>query len=66
MEDKSQPMLAVAISFAILTWLAVSLRIYVRCFMRKIFGIDDWLMMIAQVCILNSSGLQSLVRGDES
>lgn len=48
-------MLATAIFFAVLSWTAVALRVYVRCFMRKIFGVDDWLMVVTQVRIRTQS-----------
>ena len=49
MENRAPQVLAVNIVFWVLTWLALSLRVYVRCFLRKTFGIDDWLMVGTQV-----------------
>lgn len=40
----------VAILFLALTWISVSLRVYVRGFMTKSFGIDDWLAIVTLVC----------------
>jgi hypothetical protein len=40
---------AVGILFLVLTWVAVSLRCYVRIFMIKSFGLDDWLSAAALV-----------------
>lgn len=49
-EMKSVPMLVVAIIFLSVSWLIVSLRIFVRGHMIRSFGWDDWLMIVAQVC----------------
>ncbi|KAH8692329.1 hypothetical protein BGW36DRAFT_387402 [Talaromyces proteolyticus] len=49
MDNRGPQVLAVNIVFWILTWLALSLRVYVRAFMRKIFGIDDWFMVGTQL-----------------
>ena len=50
-ELKAIPMLAVAVVCLSLSWIVVSLRIYVRGFMIRSFGWDDWLMLITQVCL---------------
>jgi hypothetical protein len=34
---------AVAILFLTLSWISVSLRCYVRFFIKKLFRVDDWL-----------------------
>lgn len=49
MDNRGPQLLAVNIVFWILTWLALSLRVYVRGFLRRAFGIDDWLMVGTQV-----------------
>lgn len=49
MDNRGPQVLAVNIVFWVLTWLALSLRVYVRCFLRKTFGIDDWLMVGTQL-----------------
>ena len=41
-------MLVVAIMALVLTWLAVSLRVYVRAGMLRNFGSDDWAMVVTQ------------------
>jgi hypothetical protein len=41
---------AVAALFLSLTWITSALRCYVRGFMAKSFGIEDWLAILAQVC----------------
>jgi hypothetical protein len=40
----------VAILFLALTWVTVSLRVYVRAIMTKSFGVDDWLAVLSLVC----------------
>jgi hypothetical protein len=40
----------VAILFLVLAWTAVALRIYVRAFMTKSWGIDDWFGVASLVC----------------
>jgi len=48
--DNRGPLIAaVGILFLVLTWVAVSLRCYVRIFMIKSFGLDDWLSVAALV-----------------
>ncbi|KAL6703831.1 hypothetical protein ACN47E_009050 [Coniothyrium glycines] len=46
MEDRSGQVLAIAITFLVLTWITVLLRCYVRIVMVKGFGIDDWTMIV--------------------
>jgi len=48
MQDRSGEVLAVAITFGCLTWISVGLRIFVRAWMLKAFGLDDWTMIISQ------------------
>ncbi|KAL5377372.1 hypothetical protein DPSP01_009869 [Paraphaeosphaeria sporulosa] len=45
MEGRGNEVLAVAILFLVLTWLTMSLRIYVRGFMLRTWGNDDWVML---------------------
>ncbi|TGZ77567.1 hypothetical protein EX30DRAFT_293448, partial [Ascodesmis nigricans] len=47
MEDRSQQIVAIAIFFLVLSWLSIILRTYVRAWMLKSFGWDDWLMVFA-------------------
>lgn len=49
MDGRGQEVLAVAILFGILTWLTVSLRVYVRAIMLKAWGWDDWTMLATLV-----------------
>ncbi|KAI4958769.1 hypothetical protein J4E86_004375 [Alternaria arbusti] len=46
MEDRSGSVLAIALTFLILTYITVGLRCYVRIFMVKGFGIDDYCMVV--------------------
>jgi hypothetical protein len=48
-EDRGPQVAAVAISFLVLSWVAVSLRVFVRSFMVKNFGMDDWLAVATLV-----------------
>lgn len=41
--------LAVNITFFILSWVAVGLRIIVRAGMLRAFGSDDWVMLATQI-----------------
>lgn len=50
MDDRSQQILAIGTTFFILAWLVVLLRIYVRAYMIKSWGVDDWAMMLALAC----------------
>ncbi|KAF6841423.1 hypothetical protein CPLU01_00554 [Colletotrichum plurivorum] len=45
MEDRSGQVLAVAVLFLVLCWIAVALRIYCRGWIIRSFGIDDKLMI---------------------
>ncbi|KAF2092256.1 hypothetical protein K490DRAFT_61696 [Saccharata proteae CBS 121410] len=47
MEDRGQQVLAIAITFFVLTWIVVLLRVYVRAILLKSFGSDDWVMVLA-------------------
>ncbi|KAF2083835.1 hypothetical protein K490DRAFT_76255 [Saccharata proteae CBS 121410] len=47
MEDRGPQVLAVAVFFFALTWLAVGLRVYVRAILIKSWGTDDWAMALA-------------------
>ena len=35
--------------FLVLSWIAVALRVYVRAWMLRCFGMDDWLMVVTLV-----------------
>jgi hypothetical protein len=48
-EDRGPQVAAVAILFLTLSWVAVSLRCYVRSVMMKSFGTDDWLAVASLV-----------------
>lgn len=46
---ESRATLGVNIAFLVLSWIAVSLRIFVRAGMLRNFGSDDWTMLITQL-----------------
>lgn len=48
-ENRGPEVEAVAVTFLVLSWVAVGLRCYVRLFMKKLFRIDDWLALISLV-----------------
>lgn len=50
MDDRHQEVLAVAALFFVLTWVTVGLRCYVRGFMMKTWGADDYYMLATLVC----------------
>lgn len=49
-EDNSVALVSTVIVFMALSWLSVGLRTYTRAFLMKSYQMDDWLMLIAQVC----------------
>lgn len=49
MEDRSGEVLAVAALFFVLSWLTVSLRVYVRGCLMKTWGKDDSYMVVCLV-----------------
>ena len=51
MEGRGGEVMAVAVLFFVLTWLTVSLRIYVRGFMLKTWGKDDSTMFATVVSL---------------
>ncbi|KAI4722978.1 hypothetical protein E4T48_00762 [Aureobasidium sp. EXF-10727] len=52
---------AAAIAFIPITVLALSLRLYVRCFIVKGFGIDDMFLIGAQVSLIDTSIVLQLI-----
>ncbi|KAJ0307719.1 hypothetical protein Brms1b_009838 [Colletotrichum noveboracense] len=58
MADRSAQVIAVAILFLVLTWLAVGLRIYCRTFLVRCIGNDDKVMGILLVLFTIYLGLQ--------
>jgi hypothetical protein len=48
-ENRAPEVEAVAITFLTLSWIALSLRCYVKFFMLKLFRIDDWLAVLSLV-----------------
>lgn len=47
---------AIAAVFLSLTWVTTALRCYVKGFMAKSFGLEDWLAIVAQVCSYHQGG----------
>lgn len=52
-EDRGPQVEAVAITFLTLSWIAVTLRCYVKFYMIKLFRIDDWFAVLSLVCIID-------------
>lgn len=50
-------MLVVSVVFLVLTWSAFALRIYVRGFMIRSFGGDDWMMLLTVALLSACCGL---------
>ncbi|WZH47058.1 Integral membrane protein [Fusarium acuminatum] len=48
-ETRGPELMAVMISFFIMSLISCLLRFYVRCFMIKAFKIDDWFMVLAMI-----------------
>lgn len=48
-ENKGPPILAVMWALTALTAVIVTVRLYVRAFIVKNFGLDDWLVIISMV-----------------
>jgi hypothetical protein len=40
----------IAVLFMVLAYVFVGLRIYVRAYLLRAFGFDDWLMVLCLVC----------------
>jgi hypothetical protein len=57
MQDRSPQVLAVGLFFAILAWLSVGLRVYIRAVMQRSFALDDWLIVLT---LVGSTTLASL------
>ena len=51
-EDNSNALVGTAVSFLAFTYVSVALRTYVRAVLTRNFQIDDWLMLVSQVCLL--------------
>jgi hypothetical protein len=48
-EDRGPQVEAAAITFLVLSWIMVCLRCYVKLYMIKLFGINDWLAVLSLV-----------------
>lgn len=49
MGSRAEVLCAVTVTFLVLAWLTVSLRVFVRARIVKAFGLDDWLMIVSLV-----------------
>lgn len=49
-ENRGPQVAATASMFLALSWITVALRCYVRGYLTKSFGLDDWLALAALVC----------------
>jgi urea transporter len=50
-ENNSRALVGTAVGFLVVTYVAVALRTYVRSTLTRSFQLDDWLMLVAQVCL---------------
>ncbi|EMD62475.1 hypothetical protein GGP41_002006 [Bipolaris sorokiniana] len=77
MKDRSGEILAIGITFLLLSWLTVGLRCFVRVHMVKGFGIDDYTMVVTLLFFtgylisqiggaINGSGVRRIHLTDES
>jgi hypothetical protein len=48
-ENRGPQVEAVAIAFLVLSWVTISVRCYVRLFIKKLFMVDDWLAVVSLV-----------------
>lgn len=48
-QSRSSLVIAICISFVVLSFLIVALRLYVRVVLLKALGPDDWTICVAQV-----------------
>jgi hypothetical protein len=56
---------SVTIAVLVIAWIAVGLRYYVRIFMVKSFGIDDWFITFTLVSTYSSDASQMLISIDQ-
>lgn len=49
-EYNGNALIITAAIFLCMTYVSVGLRTYVRAYLTKCFQVDDWLMLVAQVC----------------
>ncbi|OCL12575.1 hypothetical protein AOQ84DRAFT_270586, partial [Glonium stellatum] len=57
MGTKGSELTAVAVSFLILSWLTIALRLYVRTRVKKFFGVDDILALLSLFVFTTICGL---------
>lgn len=44
-------MIAISVAFLAISWTSVTLRVFVRAFMIRAFGWDDWVMLVTLVSL---------------
>ena len=49
MDDRSEQILAIAVAFLVVCWVAVGLRVHCRLRVVKAFGVDDLFLVILQL-----------------
>jgi len=54
---KYPEIIAVCVCLTLFMMVLVGLRIYVRAFMLKVMGVDDWIIIFTAVCSIIFSGL---------
>lgn len=54
--NRGPELMGVNIAFLVAALVSILLRCYVRAFMVKAFGVDDWLMVVASVRFSRSGG----------
>jgi hypothetical protein len=55
--SKYPEIIAVCVCLTIFMVVLVGLRVYVRAFMLKVTGVDDWIIIFSAVCSIIYSGL---------
>ena len=55
--SKYPEIIAVCVCLTLFMVVLVGLRVYVRAFMLKVTGVDDWIIIFSAVCSIIYSGL---------
>lgn len=53
MEDRSEQVLAIAVTFMVVCWATVGLRVHCRLHVVKSFGRDDLVLVVLQVSCMH-------------
>lgn len=64
-EDRGPELRAVGIGFLAFAYISMALRSYVRVFLVKAFGLDDWMMLLALVSQAVFTGRHSTDMSDD-